>query len=292
MLAAVRASAERDDLGRGTRRTRDPRPTHGVDCSFSPTLLPSVAYGGYSMSTGSTVPSPSSNANAPATPSATVPTIICKAKCDEEKTWLRHPLMIVAVTFFLSGILGAIFTQWLAVRDKTAEAERVAFENRKTAVQNLSRFIYERRSRAEMLASSIRRDAPLEEIKDRKRLYDEAYVRWNSNSQANLFLIRDVLQEDEYSFFEYIVESVLTVKILKPLDACLTSAYDHQIAGEDGVAVLDRCNSGMLLTRVMDCGYAITDELYRLSDISGARTKEEAMDEISRRCPTDRGASH
>ena len=84
----------------------------------------------------------------------------------------RHPLMIVVITFTLSGLLGAAFSQWLSKQAEETERLRVEAEARKVAVQSFSRYIYERRARAEMLASSFRRKAPIDEVKERKRLYD------------------------------------------------------------------------------------------------------------------------
>lgn len=196
---------------------------------------------------------------------------------------LRHPLFIVVVTFALSGLLGTAFSQWLSKQAKEAERIRIEMEARRTAVQSFSRYVYERRARAEMLASSFRRQAPLDEVEERKRLYDDVYVRWNSNHQANLFLIRDVLQSEQYSLLESAVEFVLVGKIFRPLDTCLTKAYDARLNDEDPKAILDECQARRLLQEALDCGYAITDELYKLS--GGGTVQSQAAAEISSRCP-------
>jgi hypothetical protein len=138
-------------------------------------------------------------------------------KDDSEKTELtRHPLTVVLVAFVLSGVLGTLFSNWISGRQSEIEQLRLAAESRKAAVQNLSRYVYERRARAEMLASSFRRGASKDEIRERKKSYDETYVKWNSNHQANLFLVRDVLQEDQYSYFEQVVEFLLVGQIFAP----------------------------------------------------------------------------
>ena len=195
----------------------------------------------------------------------------------------RHPLTVVIVAFVLSGLLGTLFSAWLSNRQAETERLRLEAEARKAAVQAFSRHVYERRARAEMLASSFRRGAPIEEVRERKQLYDEAYVQWNANHQANLFLVREVLQEEQYSFFESSVEFVLVGKIFAPLDGCLTRAYDARLNQEDPNAILDQCEGRRLLQEALDCGYAITDELYRLS--GGATTRADAADEIAARCP-------
>ncbi|MHC1792063.1 hypothetical protein [Solidesulfovibrio sp.] len=168
--------------------------------------------------------------------------------------------------------------------NKIAEQKRVeSIRSRQQAVQSFSKYIYERRARAELLSSSLRRHekSPLAESYNelilRKRLYDDAYFNWNANSQANLFLIRQILQDDQYTVVEDIVEKNLILNILRPLDACLTQAYDNAIRGGDPAAILDNCDSKALLANALDCGYAVTDELYKLTtedktyDISSAK---------------------
>ena len=63
---------------------------------------------------------------------------------------------------------------------------------RRKSVESLAHLIYDRRTRAGMVVSSMRRNAPLDEIQFRKRAYDEAYVDWNKNILLNLFVIREV----------------------------------------------------------------------------------------------------
>lgn len=53
-----------------------------------------------------------------------------------------------------------------------------------------------------MLAASLRRNVSLPEIVERKKLYDDAYFKWNTNHQANLLMIRQLRDEKVYSDFE------------------------------------------------------------------------------------------
>lgn len=202
---------------------------------------------------------------------------------EKNKSLLRHPLLIVVVTFALSGLMGSVFSQWLAKQAEDAERIRIEAAARKAAVQSFSLYVYERRARAEMLASSFRRNAPLDEVKVRKRLYDDAYVNWNSHHQSNLFLIRDVLESDQYTLFESSVEFVLVGRVFRPLDACLTKAYDARLRNGDAQAIMEDCEGRRLLQEALDCGYAITDELYKLS--GGVTDQSQAAAEISARCP-------
>jgi hypothetical protein len=169
------------------------------------------------------------------------------------------------------------------------EAQRQLADTRRTAIQALSRFIYDRRVRAELLASALRRNAEqpvaasVDELVKRKQLYDEAYAAWNANHQANLFLVRQVLGVEDYSEFENVVEFRLVKLTFSPLDACLTRAYDRAIRGGDPRPELETCRATELLQRALDCGYAITDELFKLAgaraDAGGARS---ILDEL---CP-------
>ena len=116
---------------------------------------------------------------------------------------------------------------------------------RQAAVGSLSRYIYERRVRAEMLLSGLRRhakspsDESRKEVMERKRLYDDAYVSWNANHQANLLLIRQVLGSSTYSEFEGLLEFRLVSQVFSPLDKCLTEAYDLAIRKQDPRSLLE-----------------------------------------------------
>lgn len=160
-------------------------------------------------------------------------------------------------------------------------------EARQSAVRDFSTFIYERRARAELLASALLRGAPQAEVTERKQLYDQTYVRWNTNHQANLLLIRQVLGEQGYSEFENLVEFRLVIKVFKPLDDCLTSAYDRRLRGGDPNPILRGCRATVLIQQALDCGYALTDELFRISGLAqGAREgSQRASSIVQTKCP-------
>ncbi len=172
---------------------------------------------------------------------------------------------------------------------KELEAAKLQSQTRQAAVVNLSRFIYERRARAELLASGLRRHAEnpsaesKREILERKRQYDDAYFTWNASHQANLLLVRQILGSDEYSEFESMVEFRLVKQTFTPLDRCLTGAYDAAIRGRDARPILSGCKASELLQHALDCGYALTDELFRLSSPSGQR--QQALSIVNQRCP-------
>jgi len=175
--------------------------------------------------------------------------------------------------------------------DRERDRNKALAVTRQTAVEGLSKYIYERRVRAEMLLSGIRRhanaptDVSRKEVIDRKRLYDDAYANWNANHQANLLLIRQVLGSNTYSKFEGLLEFRLVSQVFSPLDKCLTDAFDETMRNRDPRPLLEACKAKDLVQRSLDCGYAITDELFRLSTPSGS--PEESASIVDSRCPAE-----
>lgn len=183
-------------------------------------------------------------------------------------------LLVAFLTPLLLALIAYLVNQSFRTAEETRkqqEVDRQLSETRRMAIQNLSRFIYERRIRAELLASALRRNAEkpvpasMEELIKRKSSYDEAYANWGANHQANLLLVRQVLGANEYSEFERLLEFRLVRGIFAPLDACLTRGYDRAIRGGDPNSELKNCHVRDLLQRALDCGYAITDILFKLA---------------------------
>jgi hypothetical protein len=166
---------------------------------------------------------------------------------------------------------------------RTDEQRRQELEReRKDSVADFSRAIAERRTRAALLASGLRRrdaggsPASDQEIRARKAQYDEAYAQWNANVQVNMFRIRRALDTKEYTIFEDVVEQRLN-PVFRATDACLTSAYDVSIAGGKAIPILDQCRMAELLQSTQDCGYAMADQLFKLasSNVSFSQVRLE-----------------
>ncbi len=197
---------------------------------------------------------------------------------------LLMPLALAVIGYYVNNA----FRLADEAKKELEETKQLA-QTRQAAVGNFSRFIYERRTRSELLHSSLRRhaNAPTadsrKELIERKRLYDEAYVNWNANHQANLLLVRQILGSTSYSDFEGMVEFRLVAKTFSPIDGCLTQAYDLAIRGSDPRPTLKECHATELIQRALDCGYAITDELFKLSGPAG-KAKESASI-VDARCP-------
>ena len=172
----------------------------------------------------------------------------------------RQLILFALASAAINGLVTASIGAWLAQTYARAT-------QRQEAIKLMSNLIYERRTRAGMVVSSLRRLADTEELKHRKRLYDEVYVDWNKNVRLNLFVIREVMGEKALSVFEQDFEELL-VRPLSQIDNCLTSAYDLKLAGKEPLPILEICQMAMLHQLVLDCGATFTNEVYKLTRLS------------------------
>lgn len=204
------------------------------------------------------------------------------------------PWNSLEVTKLLSGLLTPIilFTLGFVANGWVRRAELAREEGRRTqlqaevraeAVRSFSRALYGRRTRAELVVSSLRRGAELEEVRRRKRDYDAVYVEWNTNHKANLLTIREIVADSLYTEWESQVEFGLVPRIFAPMDACVTRAYDARLAGRDPNPILDSCDISHLLQRALDCSHAIAEGLFQLTGVVGAPSadREQVVDYCS-----------
>ena len=160
---------------------------------------------------------------------------------------------------------------------------------RKDSVADFSRSISDRRIRAVLLASALRRHdagsvaSAEQEVLARKARYDESFAQWNTDIQVNMFRIRRVLDTKEYTFLENVVEQRLSAGLFAATDVCLTRAYDVSATGGKAGPLLDECRMPVLLKSTLDCGYTISDILFRMA--SSQVNFAELESEINMRCP-------
>jgi hypothetical protein len=190
----------------------------------------------------------------------------------------RQLILFAMVSAVLNGVVTACVGTWLAQTYATQQSRR-------KSVEALAHLIYERRTRAGMVVSAMRRNAALDETQYRKRAYDEAYVDWNKNILLNLFVIREVGGELKFATLEKMFEDEL-VAAMADVDRCLTKAYDRKIAGEDPLPLLDACRMAQLHQFILDCGATFTDELYKLTRLSflpfsNAKSERKRLAEIN-----------
>jgi hypothetical protein len=172
----------------------------------------------------------------------------------------RQLVLFTLISAAVNGLVTASIGAWLTQTYARAQ-------QRQQAIKLMSNLIYERRTRAGMVVSSLRRQADTEELKHRKRQYDEVYVDWNKNVRLNLFVIREVMGEQALSVFEQDFEELL-VHPMSLIDNCLTKAYDLKLAGQDPLPILETCQMPMLHQLVLDCGASFTNEVYKLTRLS------------------------
>lgn len=192
-------------------------------------------------------------------------------------------LMFTIVSAVLNGMVTASVGAWLTHSYATAQTRRAS-------VNGLSTLLYDRRTKAGMVVSTLRRNGELEELKVRKRNYDEAYVDWNKHLRPNLFAIREVMGEGAYSELEQDFEKYL-VDPLSKIDGCVTRAYDLKIGGLDALKELETCKMAALYQLTLDCGASFTNELSKLSRLSllpfsgpGEPERAAARARISKSC--------
>jgi len=188
---------------------------------------------------------------------------------------LAHPLTSVIVGFILTGIIGWALTNWYNERQKQNDLSRARFENGTTAAQDFARIVYRRYTRATMLYSALLRDAEPDEIRQRKKDYDDAYADWGANLQSNLFVIRKLTGKFEYGALESPVENTL-VPAFTYIDTCLTKAYDARLRGQPAIPILRSCNMTDRLKQTLNISYDVTEELFQAAvrDSSAATARK------------------
>ncbi len=172
----------------------------------------------------------------------------------------RQLIMFALVSAILNEIITASVGAWLG-------QTYAKYQSRRQSIESLVHLVYERRTRAGMVTSALRRGADLDEVKFRKRAYDEAYVGWNKNVMQNIFAIREVTGDHMFSSLEGHFENEL-VASLADIDRCLTKAYDARLANTDPKPILEQCRMPDLNQFTLDCGATFTNELYKLSKLT------------------------
>ncbi len=193
----------------------------------------------------------------------------------------KQIIMFALLSAALNGIITASVGAWLG-------QTYARYQARRQSIDSIVQLVYERRTRAGMVASALRRGADIDEIRFRKRAYDEAYVAWNTSIMRNIFAIREVTGEHMVSSLEGYFQDQL-VASLADIDRCLTKAYDARLANADPKAILDDCRMSKEHQFVLDCGATFTNELYKLSKLSFiplAKTSTEGREISEQRIAT------
>jgi hypothetical protein len=191
--------------------------------------------------------------------------------------------------FIFTGVLGAYLTYRFNDQTQQHEIERSTRNNALAAVSDLSDLVNERRERAILVVSSIRRGAPEVEINARKLAYDEAYIRWNAKVPGDLLRIRAGLCLLYRSSYERYIDGMTNFNImlkgtdpltllhgqqispnpglLSIMDACLTQAFDAYRLNSfkisaDVSKIISDCKLSKVYSQSISCFSAIAESLY------------------------------
>jgi hypothetical protein len=117
-----------------------------------------------------------------------------------ESRWSRlskHPLVTLFFGFMLTWTVGTLLTGQIneARRATEVATERARIRNEASAdaVANYSRTLSGQEIRAAMFFSALERGARIEEVRERKRAYDDASASWRADLQPTLLAVRQSL---------------------------------------------------------------------------------------------------
>jgi len=160
----------------------------------------------------------------------------------------RHPLFLALLGFVLTSILGGYLTYWFNYQNQQYGLEASTRNNAIEAVTDLSNIVNERRERAALVISSIRRSASEEETNARKLAYDESYIRWNAKVPGDLLRIRAGLGVSYRSSYERYIDGLTNFNILLYGTDAYKLLHGQQISPQPGLfSAMDDC-----LTRAFD----------------------------------------
>jgi|HubBroStandDraft_4_1064222.scaffolds.fasta_scaffold161698_2 hypothetical protein len=210
--------------------------------------------------------------------------------------FLKHPLGAAILTFLFTGVAATLFSSWLSSISKTRDIEVAATQRAAESVKAITDLIFERSFRANMIVSSIRRNAEIEEIKERKKAYDITYVRYNSTIQSNLFRVREMFHTIKYTDFEQLFEGPLRA-LLVAQDNCVTNAYDNAISSDaskrtlavDNLSHCPKIDNTPDITSIWHsiehCEYFYTEALFRIVEQDDqSQSPSKLKDEVQSAC--------
>ncbi|AMM52432.1 hypothetical protein TH61_16270 [Rufibacter sp. DG15C] len=182
----------------------------------------------------------------------------------------RHPLATMFVGFLLTWGIGGILTGKISAyqleNQKKIEQVKVKREEGLKAIKEITELMYTRYTVSVLLASSLKRNAPLEELKERKNRYDDIYLKWNSSIQNTQFTIRGLMDDSAYSELESVLEFGL-VAHFNNVDKVITNGYDMRLKRDS--PVYDSLYIKKELAACLDCSYAISNYLWMRTNLYG-----------------------
>jgi hypothetical protein len=189
---------------------------------------------------------------------------------------LKHPLANVLIGFLLTGVLGTTLTQYYIVQREKHSKQLELATTRKASIAELAALNAEYLARAEMFLAAVDRgDAGT--AKELKAMFDDAAVRWQTETSPTLMAARDVLPPEIYVKFRDRVTKEFRERFLVPFGECLERA--RKVLDENGevASVLADCRAREYLRQAGACTQSLLDMLYELSGYTVNGRVEEAL---------------
>jgi len=216
--------------------------------------------------------------------------LITNSKESKWDKFSKHPITMLLLGFLLTWGVGGLLTDHIKKaqldNEKKLEQIKTKREASMATISKISELMYERYAAASFLASSLKRRAPLEEVKKRKEIYDDAYLRWNTQVQNTQLIIRGLTGDNSYSKVESYIQYGLTPHY-NAVDSYLTAGYDSTLSGKKW-----SFHSSFLrneLKQCLDCCYSISNYLWVRANLYGdepimTQQLKSAEDELERGC--------
>ncbi|WP_047495655.1 hypothetical protein [Terriglobus sp. TAA 43] len=184
---------------------------------------------------------------------------VVPAKPGGPKSLSEHPLVITLASFVLTGLIGSFISY--QIQSRNAEADRFAkdYQASTTSIASFSDAIYVRYVRANFLISALKRHAPVDEVLSRKKLYDESVVAQEGTLLGKELLIREALQQPQYSSFETLYDSRASPRF-HSLDRLITAASDSYVTNPK--AAIEFSQIDQTYTDTRNCSYALINLVF------------------------------
>lgn len=186
---------------------------------------------------------------------------------EKKRSWaeiLKHPTANMIIGFLLTGVVGTAVTNYYSMKrqQETRHTELVAAN--KETVSTLASLNAERLARAEMLLAALE-EGDRESIKELKKMYKEAELRWKTESSPALMVARQVLPQERYYRFRDYMENEYHSRFLIPIGQCLKQASKAVADGNSVSELLANCRAREYLDQAGKCNMALLDTLYEMA---------------------------
>lgn len=184
----------------------------------------------------------------------------------ERLNWLVRP---IASALFIT-VLGFGLSYFHSENQRERLELETVIDERREAVSTILNSMMERRERAVLLVSALRKqNSNSGDLQRRKAKYDDAYVSWNTVRQIESIKIRNLLshrsEKPDVSTILTFIETGATEHIFKPVDDCIDRAYFSGRNIDYIKTTFAECDVSEKLSSLRDCISSLNTFLYELS---------------------------